>query len=313
MMLHYETRNARRGFTLLEVLLASAIAVLLLGALYVAFDVTLKQTDAGRGAVHQSDVVRGIANRISIDLTCCIGPMQPKSGGGIPEDTASANGTTASSPTTSGTTNATGTSGQSSTEVAAGVAAGTTDLSLSEGVIAADLPFQGGLFGSDKQVTLFVSRVPPALANPETADPFSGGVVDQRSDLRRVTYYMGTHGGLCRQEKPWVTADGVRNSADPDRADEASDTISDEVIDITFTYYDGTAWVSSWTGSDPTTDGKSVKGPPRAIKITMTIQPPGTTTTKIISHVIPIRAAVGLYQPPVPEEEVVPDATTTGM
>lgn len=305
-------RAIRRGFTFLEVLLASAIAVLLLGALYVAFDMTLRQADAGRETVDRGDLVRSIANRMTIDLACCIGPMPPKSGGGIPQDAAAGTTSSTSGTSTGSTTTATGGSTASSAETAAGVATGTTDLSLSEGVAAADLPFQGGLFGSDKQVTLFVSQVPPALARPETADPFLGGAIDTRADLRRVTYYLGAN-GLCRQVRPWVTADGVRNSAEPDRADESIDLIAEEVKDVSFAYFDGATWVGSWTGSEPASDGGSVKGPPRAIRITMVIQLPGATESKTISHVIPVRAAIGLYQPPAAEEEVVPDPTTTGM
>src|SRR5438093_297614 len=41
-------RLARSGYTLLEVLLALSIAVLLLGALYVAMDLQLRHADAGR-------------------------------------------------------------------------------------------------------------------------------------------------------------------------------------------------------------------------------------------------------------------------
>jgi hypothetical protein len=297
--------HRRGGFTLLEVLLASAIAILLLGALYVSFDLCLKQTDAGREAVSRGNVARDIANRMTIDFASCLGPMPPKSGGGVPEDVTANAGAAAATPTS-------GTAGMSSTEVAGGVATGTVDLAESEGEVAADIPFQGGLFGSAKQLTLFVSRVPPALSSPETADPYAEGSIDLRPDLRRVTYYLSAE-GLCRQEKPWVTAEGIRNSADPVSGEESQDLISDEITDLTFSYFDGTQWLSDWTGSDVTTDGKSVKGPPRAIKVVMTIQPAGAADPKVVSHVIPVRAAVGLYVPPPAEEEVVPDVSTTGM
>lgn len=285
----------RPGFTLLEVLLASVIALLLLAALYVSFDLTLRQMDDGRDAIAQAAMARAVVNRMNIDLSCCIGPMPPKSGGGIPEDTFSPSAN----------------SQLSSEELAAGVATGTVDLGDSEGTLAADLPFQGGLFGSENEVTLFVSRVPPALAFPETADVNAGGFIDMRPDLRRVTYYLGSN-GLCRQERPWVTADGVRNSAEADRSDESLDLIAEEVTSVSFSYFDGSGWVSVWTGSDPSTDGNSVIGPPRAIRITMTIQLAGGGEPRIVTHVIPIRAAVGLYRPPAAEEETVPDPTVTG-
>jgi prepilin-type N-terminal cleavage/methylation domain-containing protein len=291
----------RSGFTLLEVLLASAIAMLLLAALYVAFDVSLKQADAGREAVANGNLAQKITNRMEMDVASCIAPMPPKSGGGIPQDT--------SSDTSNSTASTT-----SSADVAAGVAAGTTDLSQSEGTAAADVWFQGGLYGTDTQLTLFISRVPLCLVNPETANPQSGNIPDPRSDLRRITYYLGGNGqGLCRQERPWVTADGVRNSTDPESGDEAVDLIAQEVTAITFAYFDGTNWQSSWTGSDTTTDGTTVKGPPRAVKVTLTIQLPGDSQPKTVSHVILVRAAFGLAQPPVADDSTTDPSTTTGM
>ena len=286
----------RRGYTLLEVLLASAISIMLLGALYVAFDLTLRQTDAGREAVAKGDLSRAIVNRMTIDFTGCIGPMQVKSGGGVPATTTAA--ATPTAPTATVTADAI-------------AVADTSALTLPEGTAAADVAFQSGLVGNDKQITLFVSRVPTALVNPELAMAAAASAKTLPPDLRRVTYYLGSGGGLCRQEKPYVTADGVRNSTDPDRSQEADDLISDEVLDMTIEYFDGSAWQTEWTGSDLTDDEQSVKGPPRAIRMTLVIQVLGAAQSKTIQHVFPVRAAIGLYTPPAPEEDPAA-ATTTG-
>ena len=50
----------RGGFTLLEVLLASALAVILMAALYVALDVQLRLADAGRESIEQATLTRAI-------------------------------------------------------------------------------------------------------------------------------------------------------------------------------------------------------------------------------------------------------------
>jgi prepilin-type N-terminal cleavage/methylation domain-containing protein len=285
---------ARPGFTLLEVLLASAIGVLLLGGLYVAFDLTLRQTDAGREAVERGDLSRAIVNRMAMDLSASLGPLQPKSGGGITQQagTTTSSGTTSSSSSTSGGSSSEDTTGSTET---------------TEEEAAADVPFQGGVFGTETQLTLYISRVPPALTTVESAD--GSGLADARPDLRRVTYYLGAGGGLCRQEKPWVTADGVRNSVDPDTADEPFDLLSDEVTDVAFEYFDGSGWAGQWSGSDTAADGKTPLGPPRAIRVTLTIQP-GGGPAKVVRHVFPVRAAVGLYQPPT--AETTDAASTTG-
>ncbi len=287
-------RTDRRGYTLLEVLLASAISIMLLGALYVAFDLTLRQTDAGREAVAKGDLSRAIVNRMTIDITGCIGPMQAKSGGGVPATTTAAATPTAPTATASAIT-----------------VADTSASTLPEGAAAADVAFQGGLFGNDKQVTLFVSRVPTALVNPELAMAVAASAKTLPPDLRRVSYYLGSSGGLCRQEKPYVTADGVRNSTDPDRTQEADDLISNEVLDMTIEYFDGSAWQTEWTGSDLTDDEQSVKGPPRAIRMTLVIQVLGAAQSKTIQHVFSVRAAIGLYTPPAADADPTA-ATTTG-
>ena len=51
----YPCRDSRRrGYTLLEILVASAIAVLLMSALYVAVDLQLRHAQAGREVIEQS-------------------------------------------------------------------------------------------------------------------------------------------------------------------------------------------------------------------------------------------------------------------
>jgi hypothetical protein len=257
----------------------------------VAVDLVLKQQDAGREAVSQGDLTRAIANRLTLDLSCTIGPMPPKSGGGIPEDTAAAPAPAAAAEPAP------------STETPAA----DTALETTEGTASAELVFQAGVYGSDNELMLFASKVPPALAQPETADPFSGGVIDSRPDLRRITYYMSNK-GLCREEKPWVTAENVRTASTADRNAEL-DLIAEEVAGISFSYFGKDGWTSSWSGSDTASDGGSVLGPPRAIKITMTLKIPGSKDTKTVSHVIPVRAATGLYQPPAAEPETTEPTT----
>jgi prepilin-type N-terminal cleavage/methylation domain-containing protein len=292
----------RRGFTLLEVLLASAIAVILLGALYVAFDLTLRQTEAGRDAVAQGDLSRAITNRMAIDFAGCLGPMPPKSGGGISTESNTVQPSTSTpSTTTPSTTETTPTT--STVPSSASSTDGTTDTTSStasdtETTVLADVPFQGGVFGSSSHVTLFVSRVPPGQMSRET-------VTDGQqlpADLMRVTYYLSSDGrGLCRQVRPFVTADGVRNNTDPDRSTETGDVIADEVTGLSFEYLDAGTWTTSWDGSQVKTDGRTATGPPRAIKAVITFTTE-SGVTKQFEHVFPVRAAVGLYIPPEPEE-----------
>jgi len=273
--------TTRRGYTLLEVLLASVVAVVLLGALYAALEVTLVRMDVNRNVIVANDLSRAVFNRVTLDLTNTLGPLPPKSGGD------GTTGSAGSATTTATTTDA-------------------TDATASAATSNANVPFGAGVVGSDKQVTLFVSRLPTALTD---LDVVNATDVALPSDLRRVTYYLATDGGLARQSKPWVTADGVWNATDPDRSTEAAEVIAPEVIDASFEYYDGGTWLSTWDGSATAIDGTSLTGPPRAIRVTLVLEfaSRGGRQQKRVSQVIPLRAAVGNYQP----TDTAAPATTT--
>ena len=287
--------RTRRGYTLLEVLLASVIAVVLLGALYAALEVTLVRMDVNRNVIVANDLSRAVFNRVTLDLTNTLGPLPPKSGGD--GTTGSAAATTTAAPTTA------------STDSSASAAAPTADTAsaASSGV---NTPFGAGVVGGDKQVTLFVSRLPTALTD---LDVINVTDVSLPSDLRRVTYYLATDGGLARQSKPWVTADGVWNATDPDRSNEAAEVIAPEVLDASFEYYDGGTWLSQWDGSATAIDGTSLTGPPRAIRVTLVLEfsARGGRQQKRVSQVIPLRAAVGNYQPAEPAAATPAAATPT--
>src|SRR5438309_7838936 len=68
-------RTPRAGFTLLEVILASAIALLLMWGLYVGMDVQLRLTDEGRTVVNQADLARNLLTRMSAELSGCLPPI----------------------------------------------------------------------------------------------------------------------------------------------------------------------------------------------------------------------------------------------
>src|SRR5262245_62108252 len=65
----------RSGFTLLELLLASGIALLLMAGLYVAMEVNLNYAAAGREVVDQSELARALLARITADITGALTPI----------------------------------------------------------------------------------------------------------------------------------------------------------------------------------------------------------------------------------------------
>lgn len=266
----------RPGYTLLEILVASVIGLLLMAALYASFTIILSDTSVGRDLTAESNLSRGIINRVGIDLGSPVGMLGPRSGG----DPGSSSGGTTSTDTSS--TGSTPTSSAS------------TDATTTPVTTGSDIPFQAGLVGTNNQLIIFLSRSPEYLRKRGTTpDP----AVQSSSDLVKVTYYLHSSGkGLCRQERPWVTADGIWNSTDPDRATEDQDRIAPEVINVSFEYASGSGYTSSWDGSAADASGATNQGPPRAVRMTITLEflmRDGTTTTKDVAHVFPIRASVG--------------------
>src|SRR5260370_4106696 len=72
-----DSSRRRPAYTLLEVLLASAIGVLLMGGLYVAVDVQLRHAPAGPEVVQQGTPARALLARMTSHINASVGPVQP--------------------------------------------------------------------------------------------------------------------------------------------------------------------------------------------------------------------------------------------
>ncbi|MCX8140714.1 MAG: prepilin-type N-terminal cleavage/methylation domain-containing protein [Gemmataceae bacterium] len=294
-------RKQRCAYTLLELLVATLIGSFLLGGLYLAFHMTLAQTQISREMAQTEDLARGVFNRIALDLAQTLGPLPPKA-------LSSASGTSLSSGGTSGTTDGSGTTGDTSgsTDTSGGdsntgmvdpTMTGTTTSSAP----APTLPFHAGIYGYDDdppRLVIFASQVPPSLSTPGVLLGTAVAESQQSSDLRRIVYWRSATGGLCREERPWVTADQIGNSTYPNRENEEAALVADHIVDVQFEYYDGTAWSTTWDGSGMSATGSGIAGPPRAVRVTLTFeltdpQRPQEPIYRTVSQIIPIRTAPG--------------------
>ncbi len=264
----------RPGFTLLEMLLATAITVLLMSALYVAMDTQLRLADAGRERVEQGTAARNILQRMSQDIAGCLTPITATKAGAV----------------------ASATSGASTTD----------DTAASFGSVT---PFNSGVEGDSAVLTIYVSRVPPKASAFSGSEGQPTGV----SDLKRVSYWLAVDGGLARQEFDRVTSDDDSSQLPPDLPDEQRYVVAPEVVDLSFRYFDGSSWTDIWYGSTLGADDATPIGPPRAVEITMTLRlPPGDNNeerTKTYRHVVTIGAANA--QPILTAEPTTTDATTS--
>jgi prepilin-type N-terminal cleavage/methylation domain-containing protein len=279
----------RQGFTLLEVLLASAIAVLLMAALYVAVDMQLRQVQASRQLLERSTMARNVLNRIARDIRGSLAPPLPApakaSSGGTGGSGSGANTSTTSggSSGNSGTSGSSGGSGTASGSSSATTGSGSSGSSTASSAGAVSV--NNGVQGSSSLLVLSTSRLPPWAGrtseqmSPNQTDPSTD--VSTSTDLRYVIYWLASGsdsaGGLARQEISAVTASDALATMPPGIPNESSYIIAEQVKSLTFSYFDGQSWQDTWDGTTAGPDGVTPLGPPSAIAITLGLETPGGT------------------------------------
>lgn len=292
----------RGGFTLLELLLATVIGSMILSGLYIVMNMTMTQTQASRDAVDAESTSRAVFNKISLDLSSVLGPAPPKSGG-----TPASGSTTSATTTTTTTAPAAGGTGTGIPSDVSSASDTQSDTSSDASQTTQNFPFQVGVLGTGTQLSIFASRVPTILSTPGALSQQSDGT-QQSSDLVRIDYWKGT-GGLCRQERPWITADQTGNSFGFDLSNEATSLIADDATDVLFEYYDGSSWVQTWEGGSGT-----IPTPPVAIRVTLTFSRPnsgsGSPIAKTVSQIIAVRTAPGSTVPELIDPVVATDSMT---
>ena len=246
--------RARPGFTLLEVLIALAISVLLMAALYVSMDVLLRYAQAGRERVDEAVLARSLLQRVRADVSSAITPIQ-----GSAAPTPPPNSLPPNSPP-----------------------------SPAEPTVSLDAvtPFNAGIQGEINRLTMWVTRVPGQNRPGTEADTAPNG----GPDIHRVTYWLAGNKGLASQDISRVTADDSSIPLPPDVPDDAMTIVAPEVASLEFHYFDGTAWQDSWDGTEMSADGSTPKGPPKAVKVVIGIKAP-SGKVKTYEHVIAIQTA----------------------
>lgn len=216
-----EREATRRGFTLVEVLLALALTMLLLAATYSALSLFQRVTLSGRADAERSQLARAIERRMTSDIRCVLFRQQepetqeeedePAAGlatmdenvgaaddpGGTTDGTsgsATAGASTGSS-SSGGTTSSSSTSSSSSTGEAT-VPATPADAYATQSV---------GVFGDATTLVLHVSKPArtlvtplPATTSSNAAMPLPGiapTAVPRTSDLRSISYFLAVAGG----------------------------------------------------------------------------------------------------------------------
>jgi len=285
-------RRVRSAFTLLEVTLAMAISMLLLGSLYLILNIQMRQMQTGRDLAEQNALARTVLSRITNDIVANLGPVDPRvvSSAAIQEAAAGATGSSTTDSSSSDTAAATANSGtdKSTTNTAS---SSSTSSSETEETVSERSLFNLGIQGDETHLVLFTSKVPTELGKTTQLGALS--------DLRRVSWWLaGTADaplGLARYEAKLATsADGLTRDVP---VDAEPYVICKEATSVMFEYFDGVVWQPFWDGAVLQEDGKTPIGPPAAIAITITITSPhlrGPRRETTVRHVVALPTANGL-------------------
>ena len=297
--LRARARAPRRGFTLLEMLLAALVSVMLMGALYVAVDVQLRHAQAGRDIIEESTLAHSLVARMTTDIKNCVttvAPVLPPSLLTQPADSSTPAAGTSTTTPASGTDPSSASSGSAQTNNSSANSTASSGSSTPSVPLTRDtIQFQLGVKGDANSLSLYISRLPYVYEK----NILPGQVL---SDLRLVTYWLGTDGstplGLVRREFTDVTSDEANGTAS---GPNTGVVIAPEVQSLQFRYFDGINWFDAWDGTQPGLDGLTPIGPPVAIEVTLGMAIPSSDrrpwvlpTVRYYRHVVPILTADGV-------------------
>ena len=280
----------RAAFTLLEVLIAMAVSLLLLGAVYAALDLHWKYSSAGRDEVERAQLVRAIFQRMELDIRSVVYPPPTASdasqmaGSGASTGGTSGSTTGQTTPSGAGTAGTAGSAGTAGTASTASTATGSTTTSTAADSTEALTQSTVGVLGDSQTLMLHVSRPARHLDYGAVID---GQSSQQRSsDLLSVAYFVATSGGsglqglvgsrlgggatgtargLARLEGDRLMMNLADEQGNLDALAARTELLAPEVTVVQFLYFDGAEWLTDW-------DSTAVGGLPRAIRVEMLIQ-----------------------------------------
>jgi type II secretory pathway component PulJ len=317
--------RVRRGYTLMEVVVALAVAMMLLGGLYYAFTIVIGQTEAARDLISETEEARGVFNKLKEDITGHLGPIDsrvvrlpkeffqkaPKEEE-APQDAAATDKTNTSGQ--QATTGQQSTSGQQATGDQSTTQQSSTGSNTSQTAKEAEPAevgysyFNLGVLGQADRLILFAGKIPDYKLALKT------GILNKAylTDLRRVCYWIvqGPEGplGLARHEAKVATSTEALSYLPFDGPAQEEFLIAPRAVSVIFEYFSAGAWNTTWDGSQLESDQKTLKGPPMAIAIYLEMKKglpleDGSYETRMHRHVVALPASNGTPNQ-VPEPEV---------
>ncbi|MFI4875488.1 MAG: prepilin-type N-terminal cleavage/methylation domain-containing protein [Blastopirellula sp. JB062] len=265
----------RRGLTLLELVVASAIAVVLMAAVSAAIHMFSRSVDVGRTNIEEAQLARAVMKLIEDDLRNCI--WKNDIDFSSVEALASNAGAGAASSMLGDLGDADLGGLDSLTEQS--TESNTADLAASE-VPAMEI----GLYGNATELQFDMSRLPRVDEyDPEYVGFRSQRLADRPSDVKTVTYYLLIPGsayqgvvgdpadrtaeqsGLVRRVLDRSITQWALDNGDTQQLDATAEILAPEISYLTFRYFDGYQWYEEW-------DSSTMGGLPLAVDITIAIR-----------------------------------------
>ncbi|MGH7200284.1 MAG: hypothetical protein ACREJB_06740 [Planctomycetaceae bacterium] len=286
------------AFTLVEVLLALGLTVVLMVAVFAAFDLYRLYSAAGREQMERAQLARAIFQQMESDIRSVVFAPQEPASTSADEQAADETGAT-----TEGTTSSEETTAVEFTDPAAAY----TQSSI-------------GIFGDSQTLILHVSRPRRDLNYATIIGP--ADLATGTSDLQSVAYFLAAPGsgglagmvgnlsagggsnfamttelqGLARMQGDRLAMNLADAEGNIESLAAQSRVLAPEVTFLQFRYFDGLIWTDAW---DSVTLGRL----PNAIEITLGFRPPEEdavgmdSTAPIISETRRCVVAVPLADP----------------
>jgi prepilin-type N-terminal cleavage/methylation domain-containing protein len=279
MNLKFQISN-RRAFTLLEVILAMALAVIVIAAVGTAVHVNLRAFDSGRRDVEEARLAHALLRRIADDIRGAV-QYDPQRADEILEAATSGSSTSSAAEDAAQAAEEAGVDSQTVEQVASTVSQYASNLAEST-----TLPPVAGLYGNRYELQVDVSRLPRIDQLGQSVVPTADGTsVDRVSDMKTVTYYVvglggavggpslggAQAGGLIRRELDRAVTAFAAETGSLSSIDLNLSPIAPEVVGIEFWYTDGSQWYEYW-------DSVEQQGLPVAIEVTLYIAQPQSSS-----------------------------------
>lgn len=291
----------RGGFSLLEILLALALAVVLITAISASVQQAWRLSAQGKTELERQQVARAVFRLIERDLRSVM--FVPASEFADDDDAAAS--TTTSSPKQSGTSSSGGTNGSSTGSTDSSSSSTTTSSTSQPQMVMASR----GIWGDQFSIEIDGARPQREIA---FALPVSETIPSMRtSDLRTIMYQLGAAGtangaqnqsGLARREGDRYAITSAEMAGHDASGNFSSAVIAPEIIELQFRYSDGVQWLTMW-------DSVSAGRLPRAVEVQIRFAPAQANKTSWLNAAVnqsTQSARVVIFLPasdPVPEEE----------